>query len=205
MSSTRHITEQDLIGSPSIEVAREGNLLSPGGIQTEAKERHDGMQLRADRGSAGQGLPCHSRHDEDDAQCESRRDIPTHDPRGPQEVPDVSPRSRPAIRQTGQHLLRKGGGWNVAFNAGEQSNGLLMRGEGAAVFSDHEQRRELLMLVGRKLRFQLALEQLFKSRPRAAPSRSRILRSISRPREARTLCPPAATAPTRPTSGKATP
>src|SRR5437879_3324745 len=75
MSSTRHISKQDLIGSPSIEVAREGNVLSPGGIQTEAKERHDGMQLRADRGSAGQALPGQSRHDEDDAQAESRRNI----------------------------------------------------------------------------------------------------------------------------------
>src|SRR3989454_6951512 len=200
MSSTRHISEQDLIGSPSIEVAREGNLLSPGGIQTEAKERHDGMQLRADRGSDGQGLPCHSRHDEDDAQCESRRDIPTHDPRGPQEVPDVSPRSRPAIRQTGQHLLRKRGGWSVAFDAGEQSNRLLMRVEGAAVFGEYEQRRELLVLVGGKRPFQLSLEQLFKSRHRRAPSRSRILRSISRPRKARTLAAPAAMANTRPIS-----
>ena len=44
------------------------------------------------------------------------------------------------------------------------------------------------------------LEQLFKSRHRRAPSRSRILRSISRPRKARTLAAPAAMANTRPIS-----
>src|SRR2546425_2887920 len=200
MSSTRHIGEQDLVGSPSIEVSCEENLPGPRGIQTEAKERHDGTQVRADWGSAGQGLPRQSRHDEDEAQCESRRDIPAHDPRGPQEVPDVSQRWRPAIGQTGQHLLRKGGGWNVALDAGEQSDRLLMRFEGAAVLSDHEQRQELPVLVGGKLPCQLPLEQLFKSRHRRAPSLSRILRSISRPRKARTLAAPAAMANTRPIS-----
>src|SRR6266852_3529455 len=47
MSSTRHIREEDLVGSPPIEVAREGNLLGSRSIQTEAKERHDWTRLRA--------------------------------------------------------------------------------------------------------------------------------------------------------------
>src|SRR5437899_12785047 len=38
MSPTRHIREEDFVGSPPIEVSGERNLLSPRGIETEAKE-----------------------------------------------------------------------------------------------------------------------------------------------------------------------
>src|SRR5712691_10651320 len=180
MSSTRHIREEDLVGSPPIEVAREGNLLGPRSIQTEAKERHDWTRLRANGGSAGQGPPGQRRHQEDKAQREGCRDIPAHDPRGPQELPDCVPRPRPAIGQTGQHLLCKGGGWGTALDPCEKSNRLLMRLEGTAV------------LVGGKLPCQLPLEQLFKPRHCGAPPLSSSLRSISRARKARTLAAPAA-------------
>src|SRR5207247_7771513 len=164
-----------------------------------AKERHDGTHLRTDGGLPGQGAGQY-RHDEDEAQRESRRNIPAHDPRGPQELPKLFQGSRLTIGQTSQDVFREGGGRDVALNAGEKSDRLLMPFEGAAVFGEYEQRRELLVLVGGKRPFQLSLEQLFKSRHRRAPSRSRILRSISRPRKARTLAAPAAMANTRPIS-----
>src|SRR5262249_24514338 len=100
MPSTRRICEDDVVGSPPIEVPREGNLFRAGGVQTEAKERDGGTMLRPNRVPAGQSVPGQRGHDDDEAECEGRRNIPAHDSRGPQDFPDPVPRSRPAIGQT---------------------------------------------------------------------------------------------------------
>src|SRR5437879_2393459 len=91
-SPTRYIREEDLVGSPPIEVSRKGHLLGSRGIQTEAKERHDRPRIWSDGHSAGQGLPGQRRHHEDEAQRESRGEIPAHGPWGPQEIPGLLPR-----------------------------------------------------------------------------------------------------------------
>src|SRR5262249_5585206 len=91
MTSTRYIGQGAVVGEPSIEVPREGNALRSGSVQTEAKERDAGTMLRRDEVPAGESVPGQRSHDDDQAHRQSRGDIPTHDSRRPQELPDLAP------------------------------------------------------------------------------------------------------------------
>src|SRR5262245_43864809 len=91
LASPRRIREDDVVGEPSIEVPREGDVLRPGGVKTEAKERDAGTMLRRDEVPAGESVPGQRSHDDDQARRQSRGDIPAHDSRRPQELPDLAP------------------------------------------------------------------------------------------------------------------